>query len=123
MVKHDFIRHIVNPVLSEMVRNKYDLASAVDEIRKFLANAEIKYGFSIYGGNPAKLCEYLNSSDFRILVNLFKSINSLDGLLEILKRAKRFYRDLDEVYKCIDKTLKNVKKEHSRGEEASFEEH
>lgn len=117
MVKHDFVRHVVNPVLSEMVKSRHDLASAVDEIKRFVANAEVRYGFSIYGGNPVKLCDYLGSNDFKILVNLFESINSLDALLEIMKRAKKSYRDLEEVYKCVDKALKRVKKRYSKGEE------
>lgn len=119
MVKHDFIRHIVNPVLSEIVRDKHDLAGAVDEIRRFFANAEIKYGFSIYGGDPVKLCDYLSSSDFKILVNLFKSINSFDNLLEILKRARNSYKDIEEVRKCVDKALRSLKREYLREENAS----
>jgi len=123
LVKQDFIRHIVNPVLSELLKHRNELVSVVDEIRRFLANAESKYGFSIYGENPVKLCEYLGSNDFKILVNLFKSVNALDALIEILRRTRRSYRDFEEIHKCVDRVLRNIKKEYLRENREDSEEH
>lgn len=104
----DFVRHIVNPILSRRLKDRERLVNAVDEIRKFIVEAEEKYGFSVYGGDLVKLCDYLSSNDFKILVDVFRSIDSIDILVEILNIAKIKYSRYERIVECVDKALKTL---------------
>jgi hypothetical protein len=105
-VRFDFLRHIVNRVLAE----KKDLPRQVDsDVRKFVGRAEDKYRFSIYGGDPARLAEYLMSPDFEDLINLLKGAGLLDVVEEILKRTIEHYRDYPEVVRAAEARLKQLR--------------
>jgi len=106
----DFLRNIVNPKLSKYVKTGGEIAKYVEEIRKRILEAENKYGFSIYGGDPEKLKDYLLSDDFKLIVKLFKSANSLSILEEILIEAKSKYSDLPSVVEAVDKALEMLRK-------------
>ena len=113
----DFLRHIVNPKLSTSLRRKKSLKNHVDEIRKFIIEAENKYRFSRFNGNPENLAEYLVSEDFTLLVKLFKNADSLDILEEILREVREKYGDLPRVVEAVDKALEIVRKAYKEREE------
>lgn len=112
----DFLRHIVNPKLAKYTRERRNLGNHVDEIRKFIAEAENKYQFSIFNGDPEKLADYLLSEDFTLLVKLFKSAGSLDVLEEILLETREKYSDLPRISKTIDKVLKKIREQEKAKE-------
>jgi len=109
----DFLRNIVNPKLSKYVKTSGEIAKYVEEIRKRILETENKYGFSIYGGDPEKLKDYLLSEDFKLIMKLFKSANSLSILEEILVEAKNRYSDLPNVVEAVDRVLEMLK--HKQG--------
>lgn len=105
----DFLRHIVNPILSKYMIEKKNLRNHVDEIRKFVLEAENKYKFSIFGGNPEKLVDYFLSEDFKLLIDLFESCNSLEVLREILVETKKKYHGLPQISKAINRVLRKIR--------------
>ncbi|MEM0380972.1 MAG: hypothetical protein QXX35_03435 [Desulfurococcaceae archaeon] len=111
----DFLRHIVNPILSKYIVSRKNLTQVIDEIRRLLIDAEDKYRFSVFGGNPEKLVDYFKSDDFRIMYRLFNSINSLDILREILETTREKHVDLPELVKVIDELINKIEKEVSKG--------
>ncbi len=105
--KIDFLRQIVNRVLVEEQKLPPQL---VDDIRKQVAQAEDKYGFSAFGGDVAKLAEYLKSKDFDNLIASFKAVDALHVLEKILLKAKEYYKDYSEIVEAIDKRLDEIKR-------------
>ncbi len=106
----DFLRHIINPKLSQYGRRKRYLIGVLDEVRKLIASAEDRYGFSVYGGNPVNLVKYFNSSDFDLVVSVLKSANALDILEDILKEVIKTYSDLPEVVQAASKKLHDIER-------------
>ena len=102
----DFLRHIVNRVLIEEKLPP----QIVDEIRKQVASAEDRYKFSAFGGDVAKLVDYLKSKDFDLLVSTFKAANGLKVLERILKKAKESYKEFDELSRVLDEKLRELEK-------------
>ncbi|ADL19489.1 hypothetical protein ASAC_1084 [Acidilobus saccharovorans 345-15] len=118
-VNIDFLRHIANPALalamvnisngraelqaknqeeSKQVLQK--ITSALLDIKKGLSNGEIKYNFSIYGGDPRNIAKYLTSPEWRGLVELtFGELKDTPGawefvrgvLMELLTKAANTY--------------------------------
>lgn len=97
MAFKDFLRNIVNTQLSRALREGRIQANTVDEVRRLLAAAESKYGFSSFGGNPERLVDYFNSKDFDLLAQAFKGGGALDVLARILEEASVEYADLPGV--------------------------
>ncbi|MEB3817009.1 MAG: hypothetical protein LRS46_03610 [Desulfurococcales archaeon] len=87
----DFLRHIANKVIAENTA-KIPLP-VVGDIRKALARAEDKYKFTIFGGNPLKLLDYFDSSEFQELIEMLKSHQLEWVLVEILKRLSEDYKE------------------------------
>ncbi|MEB3846740.1 MAG: hypothetical protein GSR74_02040 [Desulfurococcales archaeon] len=87
----DFMRHIVNHVLSE-VADRVPI-SVFNEIRNRLALAEEKYKFSLFGGSPEKLAEYLDSEDFDNLIVYAKSAGAEWIIAKILDELAKAYKD------------------------------
>ena len=87
----DFMRHIVNHVLSE-VADRIPI-SVFNEIRNRLARAEEKYKFSLFGGSPEKLGEYLDSEDFDNLVVYARSTGAEWIIARILEELAKAYKD------------------------------
>lgn len=110
----DFLRQIVNPILAKYLKERKNLVSTINEIRRFLLDAEAKHGFSVFGGNPEKLKDYLTSNDFKLVINLFRSSKSLDILVEILKKAQEVYEDIPGVREAINKLLDEIRREAER---------
>ncbi len=104
MQKIDFLRHIVNRMLAEKGAPK----QIVDDVRKIVGKAEDKYKFSSFGGDVRNLAEFIQSRDFDDLIAIFKSVGSIDILVEILKRAKEAYKDYPNVVAAIESRLKEL---------------
>jgi len=97
MAFKDFLRNIANTHLSGALREGRIQGNTVDEVRRLLAAAESKYGFSSFGGNPERLVDYFNSKDFDLLVQAFKGGGALDVLVKILEETSVAYADLPGV--------------------------
>ncbi|OYT40539.1 MAG: hypothetical protein B6U89_01655 [Desulfurococcales archaeon ex4484_58] len=111
----DFLRHIVNVKIAKYISNKGALRG-FDDIKRLLEEAEAKYGFSAFYGEPEKLKDYLLSDDFKLLVKAFKSIDALDLLVDILRETREKYRDLESVVEAIDHVLKDINREEESDE-------
>ena len=102
----DFVRHIVNPILSRVIDvEKGEHVKILDEIRGIISDYEEKYGFSIYGGEVDKLVDFLNSSDFDYLVKVFDTYGLRDALVNILEEALEAYRSHGEISKAIESRI------------------
>ncbi|WFO75378.1 hypothetical protein J4526_00255 [Desulfurococcaceae archaeon MEX13E-LK6-19] len=106
----DFLRHIVNPLLARYSRERKALVTIVDEVRKLIALAEDKYGFSSFGGNPGNLAKYLRSRDFDLVISALKSANASDLVLEILNTIIEKYRDLPDVVAAAQERIQSLEK-------------
>ncbi|MCY0882726.1 MAG: hypothetical protein OWQ50_02725 [Acidianus infernus] len=95
----DFLRHIANKVLTP---NTLD-PKRLDEVRKLLGEAENKYNFSSYGGNPKKLVDYLLSPDFTELVFIIV----IDLTKKLLEEIINDY-DIEEVKNTAKKLLDEI---------------
>jgi len=120
--RKDFLRHIVNPRISEAllsadegravetINRKPDdirqiaskLSSVLGDIRKRIVNAENSYNFSIYGGSLEGLARYLSSSAWDDLVQATiaelreypDALNyAVNVIAGILAEASEAYRD------------------------------
>ncbi len=111
----DFLRQIVNPRLAEAAKKNKSVVSIIDEARKLMAKAESKYHFSVYGGSPEKLLDYLNSGDFDLLINVFKSGNAIDVLVEILDEAREAYGSIPGLAEAIESKIKEIRNRIVRG--------
>jgi hypothetical protein len=102
----DFVRHIVNPILSRVIDvKKGEHVKILDEIRRIISDYEEKYGFSIYGGEVDKLVDFLISSDFDYLVKVFDTYGLRDALVNILEEALEAYRSHGEISKAIESRI------------------
>lgn len=106
----DFLRHIVNPLLAKYSRERKGLVNVVNEVRKLIALAEDKYGFSSFEGNPGNLAKYLRSTDFDLVIGVLKSANAMDLVKEILKKVIENYRDLAEVVAAARERIESIEK-------------
>ncbi|MDP8002629.1 MAG: hypothetical protein ACP5I6_04815 [Caldisphaera sp.] len=99
----DFMRNIVNNVLSELsVKIPVNVS---EEIRKRIGYAEAKYKFSIYGGNPIKIKDYLLSEEWNDLVSFVKSLHLNDILKSILDRL---YNEYNQSCPQVAEIAKNI---------------
>ncbi len=87
----DFLRHIANRVIAKNTA-KIPLP-VVSDIRKALGRAEDKFKFSVFGGDPSRLVDYLDSSEFQDLVELLRAHQLEWVLIEILEELAREYED------------------------------
>ena len=85
----DFLRHIANKVLSENIDRIP--ANIIDDIRKQLGRGEDRYKFTIFGGDPIRLIEYLESEEWRDLVELAKNLHLEWLLREVLELLAKEY--------------------------------
>ncbi len=106
-VKKDFIRNIANKILAEALEKIP--ASAMSELRKQLGRAEDKYRFTVYGGDPRNLVKYLESNDWRELVEYAEKSNILWVLEKILaKLIEEYNNTCPEVVEHARKELKKL---------------
>ncbi|MEM1873554.1 MAG: hypothetical protein QXS85_02280 [Acidilobaceae archaeon] len=87
----DFLRHIFNATLVEKSWEKLPPTVVIEELKKRMARAEDKFKFSIYGGDPRRLVDFLDSDEWREIVNYAKSMDALWILEEALKKLEREY--------------------------------
>ena len=80
--KVDFLRHVVNYVLS----SRTDIPrQVVDEVRGKVEKAEEKYNFSAFGGDVTELAEYIKSNDFDELIKTLKELEAYEILPGVCK--------------------------------------
>lgn len=77
----DFIRHIVNRVISDNI-NRIP-ATVIDDVKNRFGRAEDKYRFTIYGGDPRRLLDYFNSDDWKDTVKFIVGYN-LEWLVRLI---------------------------------------
>ena len=80
----DFMRHIVNRVISDNI-NRIP-STIVDDIKKYFGRAEDKYKFTIYGGNPSRLLDYFESEDWKDTLKFLLGYN-LEWLIKLILEA------------------------------------
>ncbi|MEM4481437.1 MAG: hypothetical protein QXK88_04730 [Desulfurococcaceae archaeon] len=114
----DFLRHIVNPIINKHIELRTLELKEAAEVKRALYQAEEKYKFSIYNGEPSNLIHFLNSEDFETLVELFKSSSALNVLVEILERAGEVYKENRSLYETIKSALSLIKGGDQSGERA-----
>jgi len=95
----DFLRHVASKILSPLSID----SKRLDEARRILGEAEVKYNFSSYGGNPKKLIDFLLSPDFTEL----SLILGPDVTKKLLEAIKDNYTD-EDIKKVADKMLEEI---------------
>ncbi|MBW9140352.1 MAG: hypothetical protein K1T65_01325 [Candidatus Aramenus sp.] len=99
MDQPDFLRHVASKVLTP---NTLDL-KRLDDVRRLLANAESKYKFSSYGGDPKKLKDYLLSSEFTDLILII----GIELAKKLLQEVIISYTD-QEIKAAAEKVLQEI---------------
>jgi cobalamin biosynthesis Mg chelatase CobN len=115
--RKDFLRQIVNRVLAtESIPRQI-----ADEIRQQIGRAEDKYKFHVFGGDIRGLAKYLQSNDFKSLLQFVKGSgrDAVEAFKKILLEAKNAYGDVDEVKEAIEKALQELEEAKGAKEEAT----
>ncbi len=108
-VRKDFLRHIAMPVISEFA-SRYP-APVIEDAKKWLANAENKFRFSIYGGDPRRVAEFLASEDWSDFVASLRGSKAVDLAVAILERlVKEYSEECPEVAEAAQRALEKLKK-------------
>ncbi len=114
--RRDFIRHIVNHVLAE-VADKIPV-SVFNDIRAGFSRAEDKYRFALFGGDPRRILEFLESDDWRDLVDYAKNMNVDWVLVKILEALHEAYKTecppVAAKARELAETLKRQKEERAK---------
>jgi len=87
----DFVRHIVNHILAEIADRVP--AAVFNELRNAFSRAEDKYRFAVFGGDPSRIAEFLDSDDWRDLSEYARSVNVEWVLARILEELANAYED------------------------------
>lgn len=115
-VKRDFLRHIAMPVIAEHA-SKYP-PPVIEDAKKWLANAENKYRFSIYGGDPRRIAEFLASEDWSDFVTSLRGSKAEELAVAILERLiKEYGGGCPEVAEAAQRALDKLK----RGEQEALD--
>ncbi len=116
LVKIDFLRHIVNPILSEYselwrgrVEGAKNLIQVLNEVRQLLYRAENVYNFGIYGGDLKGLSEYLLSKDFDITISVLKSAKATEVAEKILEETIEKYSEHAAVVEACKRRLSELR--------------
>ncbi len=117
----DFIRNIANHVLSEAA-GKLPL-NVFNEIKNRIARAEDKYRFTIYGGDPRRLVDYLDSDEWRELAAYAKNLNADWVLARILEKLIDEYKEScpivsEKAREVLDKLRAEKRERHRIAPEA-----
>jgi len=99
--KRDFLRQIVNKVISES-SGRISI-NVMEDLKVKFARAEDKFGFSVFGGDPRRVADFLSSEDWADIVEYARNVNVLWLLEAILRRLAEEYRD--ECSVVADKAL------------------
>lgn len=116
LTKIDFLRHIVNPILSEYselwrerVEGAKSLMQVIDEVRQLFYRAEDAYCFGIYGGDLRGLAKYLLSKDFDIVISVLKSAKATEIAEKILEEAIKKYSEYPVVIEACKRRLSELR--------------
>jgi hypothetical protein len=88
--RRDFLRHIVNRVISES--SAKIPVSVMDDFKSKFARAEDKFGFSVFGGDPRRVADFLSSEEWADIVDYARTTNTLWLLEAILRRVAEEYK-------------------------------
>lgn len=118
--RKDFIRQIANRVLAESA-GKISI-SILGDLKERLVRGEDKYGFSAYGGDPARIIEYLESDDWASLVDYARNLH-VEWVLEklMLELAREYSEDCSEVAKIALKRAEEIRAKGPLQEALSIE--
>jgi hypothetical protein len=89
--RRDFLRHIVNKVISES-SGKIS-ASVMEDLKVRFARAEDKFSFSVFGGDPRRIADFLSSEEWADIVEYARNVNVTWLLEAILKKLVEEYKD------------------------------
>jgi len=89
--RRDFLRHIVNRVVSEASGRVS--VGVIEDVKVRFARAEDRFGFSVFGGDPRRIVDFLSSEDWADIVEYARNVNVLWLLEAILRRLAEEYRD------------------------------
>lgn len=87
----DFLRHIVNHVLSD-IADRIPM-SVFNEIRGRFAKAEESFKFTRFGGSPERLKDYFGSEEFHDLLSYARAMNVEWVIQRVLEVAVEEYKD------------------------------
>ena len=117
----DFLRQIVNVALAEA-----DVSSkTTDIVRQLVSRAELKYKFSVFGGDCTKLADYLSSREFDDVLKELVHNGYYEVAERILKKVIESYGDLESVRKAAEGALaraKRMREEHEKEKREEAEE-
>ncbi|MCX8195584.1 MAG: hypothetical protein N3F67_00645 [Acidilobaceae archaeon] len=106
--RKDFLRHIANRVFMNYAdRTPVRL---MEEIKERLARGEDKYKFSVYGGSPERLADFLSSEEWADIVKFAKNVGLSPLVQDILKRLAEEYRDCPQVASRALEALSKLEK-------------
>ena len=89
--RRDFLRQIVNKVISES-SGKIS-ASVMEDLKVRFARAEDKFSFSAFGGDPRRIADFLSSEEWTDIVEYAKNVNITWLLEAILKKLAEEYKE------------------------------
>ena len=89
--RRDFLRQIVNKVISES--SGRISASVMEDLKVRFARAEDKFSFSAFGGDPRRIADFLSSEEWADIVEYAKNVNVIWLLEAILKKLAEEYKD------------------------------
>ena len=90
-VRRDFLRQIVNKVISES-SGKIS-ASVMEDLKVRFARAEDKFSFSAFGGDPRRIADFLSSEEWADIVEYSRNVNVTWLLEAILKKLAEEYKE------------------------------
>ena len=106
--RKDFLRQIVNKVISES-SGKIS-ASVMEDLKVRFARAEDKFSFSAFGGNPRRIADFLSSEEWTDIVEYSKNVNVTWLLEAILKKlAEEYKEDCPPIANKALETLNSLK--------------
>jgi len=106
--RKDFLRHIVNKVISES-SGKIS-ASVMEDLKVRFARAEDKFSFSAFGGDPRRIADFLSSEEWTDIVEYSKNVNVTWLLEAILKKlAEEYKEDCPPIANKALETLNSLK--------------
>ena len=106
--RRDFLRQIVNKVVSES-SGKIS-ASVMEDFKVRFARAEDKFSFSVFGGDPRRIADFLSSEEWADIVEYAKNVNVTWLLEAILKKlAEEYKEDCPPIANKALETLNSLK--------------
>jgi len=106
--RKDFLRQIVNKVISES-SGKIS-ASVMEDLKVRFTRAEDKFSFSAFGGDPRRIADFLSSEEWTDIVEYAKNVNVTWLLEAILKKlAEEYKEDCPPIANKALETLNSLK--------------